>query len=316
MKLSTAGTSLLSLLSTATAKNYGPTVEQCDASDGIGCASDKEAKSSVVGPEKFHNDNDNDNESSKNGKKKARRKKGGDKGYMEPNPTKGEAQRRKEEEEGEEDEEKDWIDPGKCALYLAPSSLPHAGLGIFTGIAIPYDRSVNEYIGGTFPGYNDDEDTPLWGDAQIVIADKYKALPYRGQQRWPSWLQYIWPESPGALSDFTTKPFPVVPPQLWDFDHGLNSANGLEFYMDDISEDMMGKMDPEWQPTQRVNAFVPGLATLANSHEFLSNMDRMYSSSRTDYLGMKAPWQPGAGAFTPHHGIEFEATNGIREGME
>ena len=27
-------------------------------------------------------------------------------------------------------------------------------------------------------------------------------------------------------------------------------------------------------------------------------------------------WQPGAGAFTPHHGVEFHATKGVRAGME
>ena len=71
---------------------------------------------------------------------------------------------------------------GQCGLYLAPSTLPHDGLGLFSGSTIPYDHSANEYIGGAFPGYNDDEDPSLWTDLYIPIADDYKALPYQGQQ--------------------------------------------------------------------------------------------------------------------------------------
>ena len=97
------------------------------------------------------------------------------------------------------DEEKvDLLPPGKCGLYLAPSSLPGAGIGLYSGTRIPYDYSINEYIGGTFPGYDDDRHPPLWNDLYIPIADKYKALPYRGQQRFPSWLGYIWPNEFGG----------------------------------------------------------------------------------------------------------------------
>jgi hypothetical protein len=37
-----------------------------------------------------------------------------------------------------------------------------------------------------------------------------------------------------------------------------------------------------------------------------------------DYNGQVAPWQPGAGAFTPHHGIEFFVSKkgGVFAGME
>lgn len=210
-----------------------------------------------------------------------------------------------------------YLPNDQCGLYLAPSTLPHAGLGVFSGSAIPFDHSVNEYIGGTFPGYDDDKHPPLWTDLFIPIADDYKALPYRGQQRFPSWLQYIWPKSPGALSDLTTTAFPNVPHELWDFDLGLNFADGIEFFADDF-DDKRSKTMPNYQPEERVNAFVPGLASLANSDSRLSNMDRIYANSRVDYNGQVAPWQPGAGAYTPHHGIEFSVSKkgGVYAGME
>lgn len=205
---------------------------------------------------------------------------------------------------------------GQCGLYLAPSSLPHAGLGLYSGSPyIPFEHSVNEYIGGTFPGYSDDSDPPLWTDLYVPIADELKALPYRGQQRFPSWLQYIWPEEPGAMSDFDTKPFPFIPQHMWDFDQGLDSADGLDFFLDDYIDEA----SLEWRhPEVKVNAFVPGLASLVNHHSRFSNMVRIRRKSRRDYTGQVAPWHSGAGAFTPHHGVEFYVTKrgGIYEGME
>ncbi|KAL3760192.1 hypothetical protein ACHAWU_001702 [Discostella pseudostelligera] len=205
---------------------------------------------------------------------------------------------------------------GQCGLYLAPSSIPYAGLGLYSGSPfIPHEHSVNEYIGGTFPGYDDESDPPLWTDLYVPIADSYKALPYRGQQRFPSWLQYIWPEEPGAMSDFDTKPFPYIPQHMWDFDQGLDSADGLDFFLDDYIDEA----SLEWRtPEIQVNAFVPGLASLVNHHSRFSNMVRIRSKSRRDYVGQVAPWQAGAGAFTPHHNVEFSVTKkgGIHEGME
>ena len=93
-----------------------------------------------------------------------------------------------------------------------------------------------------------------------------------------------WPDEPGALSDFY-EPFPDVPRELWDFDTGLDSADGLEFFMDDLND----------EPEQRVNAFVPGIASLANNHQEFANIDRTYS---------------------PSPNIDFIATKIVGEGME
>ena len=144
---------LLNSSSVTTAKNYGPTTEQCDAKTGIGCdAADTSSSSSPpkndnatrrkrqeLTPEKFHTTNKKKKSSDSNN--------------------------------NNDDDDDTTLLPGECGLYLAPSSLPHAGLGLFAGSTIPFDSSVNEYIGGTFPGYNDEEDTPLWTDLFIPIAD-------------------------------------------------------------------------------------------------------------------------------------------------
>ena len=108
-----------------------------------------------------------------------------------------------------------------------------------------------------------------------------------------------------------------MPHELWDFDLGFNYADGIAFFTDDMT-DNKSKMKPKYHPKERVNAFVPGLASLANSDRRLSNMDRIYANSRVDYNGQVAPWQPGAGAFTPHYGIEFSVSKkgGVYAGIE
>jgi hypothetical protein len=89
--------------------------------------------------------------------------------------------------------------------------------------------------------------------------------------------------------------------------------------MDDYSNDdeaEEGRADASKRPFRRVSALVPGIASLANSHPKMNNLDRDYASSRVDYLGQTAPWQPGVGAFTPHHSVEFITTKSVRPGME
>lgn len=215
----------------------------------------------------------------------------------------------------DEDEEKqgDPLPPGQCGLYLAPSSLPFAGLGLFSGTKISADSPINEFLGGTYPGYSGETNSPLWSDLAIPIADDYKALPYRGQQRFPSWLGYVWPKEVGALVSFRTA-FPEIEPGLIAMDPGLQIADGIEFFMDDhpSNEDF----DEDHEPSVRMNAFSPGIASLANHDGDFANIDRNYDISRTDYNFLTAPWDAGAGAFSPHHNMQYTTFRDVEEGME
>ena len=195
----------------------------------------------------------------------------------------------------------------QCGLYLAPSTLPHAGLGLFSGTDIPHNHSVNEYISGKFPEYDDGSDAPSWTDLFIPIVDHYKALPYRGQQRFPSWLQYIWPTHHNALADLENS-FPDVPHVLWEFDLGLNFADGVEFYTYNGDQ------------KERINAFSPGLASLANSHVWFSNIKRKeYDTLYDNDYNLTLQRHPGVGVVTlPDQLLEFSVSNraGIQAGME
>jgi hypothetical protein len=137
----------------ASAKNYGPTSEHCVEKGGRSCPVDANSTNSSdnidtsVGPEIFQ---------------------------WTTTEKLAQILTAKKTDEDEDADAADYDDDeslphGQCGLYLAPSTLPHAGLGLFSGSAIPFDHSVNEYIGGTFPGYDDDKHPPLWTDLFIPI---------------------------------------------------------------------------------------------------------------------------------------------------
>ena len=92
----------------------------------------------------------------------------------------------------------------------------------------------------------------------VEIEDPYKTLPYRGQQRFLSWLGFIWPSHSEAFYHSSTQAFPVIPDTHYPFD-GLNFAQGVQWY----SEEETG---------ERISAFAPGVALTANSHQELHNI--------------------------------------------
>ncbi len=206
--------------------------------------------------------------------------------------------------------------PGQCGLYLAPSTLPFAGLGLFSGTDIPVNTPLNDYIGGTFPGHDHpNASPPLWTDLAIPIADDYKALPYRGQQLYPSWLGYVWPRQLGAIVNnlWDNPPFPMVEPGMPKMDPGLQLADGLDFFLDDNTDDTN---HDNHIPSIKMNVFSPGLASLANHDGDFVNIDRHENSSLVDYDSQRAPWDAGVGAFTPHHNMVYSTYRTVEKGME
>ena len=74
----------------------------------------------------------------------------------------------------------------------------------------------------------------------------------------------------------------------------------MEFYKSDAASG--NNLDP-----RVINAFVPGFATLANHHEELNNIDRVYLEDYGD--------EDDASDYN-HAGIEYFATTDVTEGME
>lgn len=119
-----------------------------------------------------------------------------------------------------------------CSLYMAPSTIPGAGWGVFTAVDLQEGDSIGEI------------------DYIIPVLDKFKTLPYRGQQQFLSWLGYVWPSEPDFFYRATQDSFPTIPQAMYKVDPGLNGATSLKFRDDDKN---------------RVSAFAPGIASLVNS---------------------------------------------------
>ena len=177
-------------------------------------------------------------------------------------------------------EEEDYEDDFQpCSLYLAPSLVDGDGLGIFAGVDFDEGDMVGEAFMDTF----------------IPIEDKHKALPYRGQQEFLAWLQYVWPKT---IDEFYHSPdsFPKIPQGIYKkLDRGLSSANGLSFTVDN----------------EKVSVFSPGIASLVNSHMKLANIKkREHTLTDVDALGDVSY------ANSPHFGVAFHATDDVPAGSE
>jgi hypothetical protein len=122
---------------------------------------------------------------------------------------------------------------------MAPSTIEGAGYGIYT----TKDIGEGDFIGEP--------------DVIIPVIDKFKTLPYRGQQQFLSWLGYVWPKEPDYFYNATQASFPKIPKAMYKVDPGLNAATSLKF-RDEYKE--------------RVSAFAPGIASLVNSNPDLINI--------------------------------------------
>jgi len=210
--------------------------------------------------------------------------------------------------------------PFTCSLYLAPSTLPGAGLGIFTAEYVPAGSSVGRNYGEQVSGGG------RLDDMFIPIADHYKTLPYRGQQRFLSWLGYVWPREHDAFyPTYEDFPYPEIPASFYRVEEGLNAARDGFFRVRDRNVE-----NPEAYPEYvKVSAFAPGVASLVNSHPDLANVLKNSTSERTDHCynvdgdgssiddACSASDNPGVvGSYSPHHGVSFSATKDIAAGSE
>jgi hypothetical protein len=139
----------------------------------------------------------------------------------------------------------------ECTLYLAPSTIPNAGYGVFAGV----DFGEGECIGEP--------------DLVIPVIDTYKNLPYRSQQQFASWLAYIWPAEPDAFYQASRASFPTIPSSMYKVDTGLNGATCLKFRNSD---------------RERIHAFAPGIASLVNSSPDFVNIQSVKHGNQVSFV--------------------------------
>jgi hypothetical protein len=120
-----------------------------------------------------------------------------------------------------------------------------------------------------------------------------KQLPYRGQHRWLSWLDYI----KGTTNFRIPKNRPL---KSLDPKRLKKSATGVQ-YVDGL---------------YRIDAIGPGIASIATRHPGLVNVRLSEPLPPKDEAGLHRSKNPEVGSFTPHHGVGFVAYRDIPAGSE
>ena len=193
-----------------------------------------------------------------------------------------------------------------CSLYLAPSTVPNSGIGLFTTRSIPIEWSVHEYA-----SYCEMEEdnidvmfTTMWTDIFVPIWNR--------DDRPVKFADYIWPAKRGV-----------------GFDDGLDG----DVY--ECEDGRRGRDDTGLISEASVFAF--GIASLANSHPTLFNIGRDKEAYRMlgqkenhkamldfrdgheirpEFVDLTAPFDAGVGAFQPTYGNDFLALRNLKEGQE
>ena len=196
-----------------------------------------------------------------------------------------------------------------CSLYLAPSTVPGAGLGLFSGRSVPKDWSVHEFASYCEEEPEDipDAESTMWTDLFITVWNRDKK-----EMRWAE--DYVWRDPEGRSG----------------FDGGLDG----DVYL--CEDGRRGKRDTALISPVAVYAF--GIGSLANSHPALSNIRRNtdrfeilkqdenhkavldpkagHQTRPGEFIDLQAPFDAGVGAFQPTYGNDYYSTENIKAGQE
>eukprot|EP00547_Thalassionema_nitzschioides_P011831 CAMPEP_0194261284 /NCGR_PEP_ID=MMETSP0158-20130606/45946_1 /TAXON_ID=33649 /ORGANISM="Thalassionema nitzschioides, Strain L26-B" /LENGTH=920 /DNA_ID=CAMNT_0039001401 /DNA_START=2058 /DNA_END=4820 /DNA_ORIENTATION=- len=163
----------------------------------------------------------------------------------------------------------------ECRLYSAPSLL-RVGPGVFTSVNIPVGTLLNT------------------NDMILPVMDRFKTVPYRGQHRWMSWLDYVH----GTTNYRIPKNIPLNEMKDESLRRGKDGTQ-------------------VWYDFHRLDVVSPGLASEVNAHPTQHNI----AFVETDYYeynhaGLLRGQSPGVNAFASGHGIRFVTTKNVAAGSE
>lgn len=130
------------------------------------------------------------------------------------------------------------LDP-QCRLYMAPSSIPNAGWGVYTTKNLDKGSVLETNL------------------ALIPIHDHYKTMPYHGNQRFTNWLGYVWGREEDAFYHSSQDSFPTIVQHAYQVNEGLSYATSYTFTNDE---------------GDAISTLRPGLFSLLNSHAASENV--------------------------------------------
>lgn len=205
-----------------------------------------------------------------------------------------------------------------CQLYMAPSSIPFSGLGMYTAAPLAYDEVI--YYPDIIVNYLDFQHHAALGKImeqqenpkyQEIFEEKMRGRQLKDQN---SNCRY-W----ASMGECTVNP------------NYMLTACAKSCVLEDILEDEEGEEKPKWLPddyywdassvntnfeADEVSSLVPGLGALANSHAGLNNAVMMRTSNSNDSAGYHRSRDPGVGGFSTHHNLGFKTDRDLPAGME
>jgi len=200
------------------------------------------------------------------------------------------------------------IPKNQCQLYMAESSIPNAGMGMFTSVHI-------DPLSGIFHP-----------DIVINVIDyKYHNRLHRERQRRLSgeWKELnsegLSDESVSCYEWATAGECDANPLYMWE--SCKRSCTELP-NIKDLEDKWWLPTSYYWESSNtfsvhdadRADSLIPGIGMLANSHLGLVNV--IMNRPSIDSAGLNRTVDPGAGAFSTYHSLSHQAERHIPAGME
>jgi hypothetical protein len=158
-------------------------------------------------------------------------------------------------------------------------------------------------------------------DLFVPILDKYKTLPYRGNQRfYPGWDMSGRPIPTSFILPITMDRLRICPLPFTKHHprDSMASPKGLSSFW------KLDKEDDQGEPlVVNLDAFAPGIASLANFHKDRVNIIQIdFDSIRCDHNdadgsgGRRDPRVSSTEGYSARHGVSFKPLHDIPEGSE
>jgi len=194
-----------------------------------------------------------------------------------------------------------------CQLYMAESSIPNSGLGMYTATAIAKDHHI--YHPEIVINYFDFEENNEI--AQEMETEEGRAVGGKLKNTNSKCSEWALVGECDANPDYMLRKCAKA---CALFKEGLLDKEENEFWLPDDYYWDPGNTDSLYEAEGDVNSLVPGLGALANSHTGLVNAGML--RPRHDSAAMHRSFDPGVGAFSNIYNLGYKAEGDIPAGME
>lgn len=203
-----------------------------------------------------------------------------------------------------------------CQLYMAESSIPNSGLGMYTAAPIPKGNIV--YHPDIVVNYFDFQVNNEIAHEITKSKDPNYARIVRNKTNQDS-LCTFWAkegeceENPRYMRRSCAKACALWDAGLLLEDEDDDDQHNKSYWLPDDYYWNAENTESCYE-AEEVSSLVPGLGALANSHTGLVNVEML--RARNDNLGYHRSSDPGVGAFSSFHNLAYKAAKDIPAGME